>query len=688
MTISHMEMVKIVLQKEGISHEELFSWGGWKMSDRVIQIIHLLYDRSNFSDTYITAKDIAISLGLGRKTILMAMLDAKDFLVGKGAYIGVKKSRGYRLEITDNVLFNETFDVLFAQNMISNKTSGDRNERIIDIARKIVSQTKPITIEQISDDLYVSKSTIKNDVKVAYSILADYNIEVRNVNNKGILPIGKEKDFRLCIIDLMGMHYNFFLLKEILDAVYLQWVYCDSNEATQIRRTLLTVLKQYKYQIKDMATQRIAAYLIIMRNRYYAGYLYCGEDKKDVLPQDCIEYTIVNTLFDRLQNTFSNFDVPFIEKQLVAELLYCYQEIDKENFDPEIIRYAQLYCKYIVKKLYYISPGVILSPFFENHMQSLLAHLLLKKRFGLRDSRHFFDTKTDAYIFDSPLSYAIAYDLKVGIEKELGLSFGAADVYSLNLIIYTNIHFFAIPHRKLNVLTHSFDGMDNAQILIDRFDEKFHDFVESNRAVELYEVRELQQHTYDCMILTLPQFSYHELIPPFFTKITALYDDFPRFIDQFIIPTFLYEEYMIHDIRVFDNQKYVDELAVLHQICKDVAEAAKDQAALYEYLYQKYYVNFLTGSDGIVVLFGKFSYINKKCMLLYRYAHSIKWKNHEIKMILFISDDYQSDVTLKLLKIIVNGLIEDNTYRSVLYTTSDPKKLFKEMMEAAIKKSI
>ena len=173
------------------------------------RIIYLILKEDN----YITAKQISEIMGLSRKLIVQSIQEIKDELPEYGARLEVKKGRGYRIQIHDKMNFDAHFQIPLTQNMIKTQTSDSHSERVIFLCRKLLSQEKPITISSLAAQMYLSKGAIEEDLKQAYELLADYQLSVEAWQNKGLIVIGEEKNKRLAITDLIGVYYNFYLLK-------------------------------------------------------------------------------------------------------------------------------------------------------------------------------------------------------------------------------------------------------------------------------------------------------------------------------------------------------------------------------------------------------------------------------------------------------------------------------------------
>ena len=73
-----------------------------------------------------------------------------------------------------------------------------------------------VKLEDLADSMYVSVSTVKNDLKEVKEILNDYNIKVATKHKQGILVLGREKDIVACISDLCIKKENDLSINDFL----------------------------------------------------------------------------------------------------------------------------------------------------------------------------------------------------------------------------------------------------------------------------------------------------------------------------------------------------------------------------------------------------------------------------------------------------------------------------------------
>ncbi|EPZ59075.1 HTH domain protein [[Clostridium] sordellii ATCC 9714] len=76
-------------------------------------------------------------------------------------------------------------------------------DRVSYILKQILTlyKNKTLKLENLADDMYVSLSTIKNDLKEVKDILKDYNLKIISKHKLGISLDGDIEDLKRCILE-------------------------------------------------------------------------------------------------------------------------------------------------------------------------------------------------------------------------------------------------------------------------------------------------------------------------------------------------------------------------------------------------------------------------------------------------------------------------------------------------------
>ena len=165
------------------------------LNERLKGIIRILKDTQD----YITSKQLADQMDISVRTIKSTLKGLKMELTAYGAELEIKRGVGYRLHILNEEAF------LPIKNRIQSESPRQfphtQKERSIYIIRKLLSLDYPIKLDDLADELYVSRNTISLDIKEVKRLLHNYHLIIVQSNNNGIIVEGSEIQKRICIND-------------------------------------------------------------------------------------------------------------------------------------------------------------------------------------------------------------------------------------------------------------------------------------------------------------------------------------------------------------------------------------------------------------------------------------------------------------------------------------------------------
>lgn len=81
------------------------------------------------------------------------------------------------------------------------------SKRIAYILKKLIETDIPITIDDLSEALTVSRGTVSNDLKSIRQVVQPYEVEIAGITNQGIKIMGSELSIRLIYINIVLEYY-------------------------------------------------------------------------------------------------------------------------------------------------------------------------------------------------------------------------------------------------------------------------------------------------------------------------------------------------------------------------------------------------------------------------------------------------------------------------------------------------
>lgn len=138
--------------------------------DRWLQLILLMPE-----DDFITNKQLAETLGVSNRTVYNDIVQLNQVMKDKGAQLISKPHYGVKLVVTDQ----EKYLAFLRSLEVDTVTVGDNTEtRVSKIVEKMIQSDTPIKMDDLSEELYVSRSTLKNDLKRVRAFLDSYDLQI------------------------------------------------------------------------------------------------------------------------------------------------------------------------------------------------------------------------------------------------------------------------------------------------------------------------------------------------------------------------------------------------------------------------------------------------------------------------------------------------------------------------------
>ena len=168
------------------------------MDTRLRQLLDELNDR-----LWKAAASLAQSLGVSTRSIRNYVARANDALAGV-AHIESSRQRGYRLVVDDELAY---LDVR-ADRPPSSGIPETSSERIAYLLESLLNRTDWVTLDELSETLYVSRTTISEDLREVERRLAAYEIALVRKPYHGIKVEAAERSIRLCLASLAFSRVN------------------------------------------------------------------------------------------------------------------------------------------------------------------------------------------------------------------------------------------------------------------------------------------------------------------------------------------------------------------------------------------------------------------------------------------------------------------------------------------------
>lgn len=285
------------------------------LSKRETQILKLLFDHKH---TYLTSQEIASGIDVSNRTARKYLHLLEDALKAEAiATIEAKQGNGYQLKIVDA----KKFDAFYLKEVKDQATSKDittiqeSNDRQYYILNRLFFEQSAVYVDSIADELFVSRSTISNDLVEIKKLITPYQIELQSKSNKGIFIVGNEQNIRHFIM-------NYFFMERLHDNLFAFSMYANLLEGISIEEIVIIVLdecRESQLKLSDFIVYNLVLHIGLAIKRIQNGFIMDIQAPM-TFDEDSVEYQTALKILARIESamgiTFSSEEADFIALHL------------------------------------------------------------------------------------------------------------------------------------------------------------------------------------------------------------------------------------------------------------------------------------------------------------------------------------------------------------------------------------
>jgi len=297
------------------------------LSSRQKDILFLLSE----SKEPVTSDWMAKELGVSDRTIRNEIKLMQDNTESCGTIIDSIRGKGYVLNIVNPTLFSNTIHEHSNDKKKKGDDFADKNTRVLYILKRLFLEKDSIKLENFTDELFISMSTLNNDLKVVKEILDKYNLKLINRPHYGSKVHGDEYMKRLCLSNfLLSRNQETFLKEDSLQLI-------DQTLLKKIKEIIIQKVIKYKIDISDISLENLATHIAIACRRIQEGFVI--EESIDVLVEEYpFEKIVADEIIGKVEEfiglTFPNAEINYIIVHLLGtKLLHKRELVEFSKFD-------------------------------------------------------------------------------------------------------------------------------------------------------------------------------------------------------------------------------------------------------------------------------------------------------------------------------------------------------------------
>ena len=308
------------------------------LTKRQIEILLNLF--SNL-DAPVSLQVFTDQFHLSLRSIQTDIAEIKETIKEHGLYIENNKNcicMSITNQETANIFMNSII-----QDYNLNQFFEDQSSRISYIISKLLDSNDYLKSADLADEMYISRSQISNDIKLAKNMLSSYHLTLISKPYYGIKIIGKENDIRNYIIQEKLKIKN-LVCDEITHS------FNSHEHIDDINNIVIKILNHSHYIISDIALQNLILHIVTAVNRIKSGHLI-HMDSLNISPVYAHVIEISKNILEKCADIY-NFEFNDDEIFFLALNLYGKREFDKQEFITDEINNLVFLGLYKIKEIF------------------------------------------------------------------------------------------------------------------------------------------------------------------------------------------------------------------------------------------------------------------------------------------------------------------------------------------------
>ncbi len=472
-------------------------------SRRQLLILHTLYIHGGA----VTSDDLARHANVSIRTVQSEIELLNEKLNREGiAKIVSTPSKGHELEAIDTERFLELREQILNSFGFFRENDIECMRRRILIAQRLLTGSG-VKVDELANELYLSKTSIRDDLSWVTDFFASYRIEVKSRAYLGLYCEGDEFEIRQLMVEVFCGQYH--ELGDIENVEGFEALFYDNKQYyNDLRHAVLKCIRESKMSMGDLESKQICTYLCLMQKRIQNGKEIAESPKMKHLCEGSYEAMLAKKICSLSQVYVT---VSETEMYIFSYLLMCLRDYDISlqsetgTISSELIKMAEDVVDYIIDDMGNTLGGMFVhTELFQKNRKifiSALMPLYFRSLYDTNRHKHlvsYYHYKNNDY---SPVAIELSREIQRSAE---GILHDQIDELAFRQITELNdlllsLADFKYVKRRIALVDDT--GKANARILKKMLMEQFGRFIEYIHIFEQYELRRVDFSDYDCFMI-------------------------------------------------------------------------------------------------------------------------------------------------------------------------------------------
>lgn len=425
-----------------------------------------------------------------------------SILADHGARIHSFRGKGYKLEILDNQKF-----VKYLQANIEEKATYDKDiptspeERISYIIKRLLLSETFLKLEDLADEMYISKSTIQNDLKDVKQRLEKYDIYIESRPNYGVKADGNELKLRFCIAEYL-FDRNSRSTELISDFSFSP---LPKEDLDKIQEIIMRQIKETNITLSDVALNNLLIHIGIAYERIKTGnhVTLFKSEMKEIMQQS--EYKVAKRIVDEVEVAFQ-VTFPQDETAYIAIHLLGTKILNQSSVGEKVVE--QVMDEKIIEMIMFALDKIKieLNLDLKNDKELIIAlslHLkpaINRYKFGMNIRNPMLEAIKKNY----PLAFEAGIVAGLAIEKQTGTKMNENEVGYLALHLGAAIERQKLKSGPKRCIIVCASGLGTAQLIYYKLRKQFGEILDVVGTTEYYNLKQYNLSDIDFIVSSIP----------------------------------------------------------------------------------------------------------------------------------------------------------------------------------------
>lgn len=483
---------------------------------------------------YMTSQEIAYKLNVSDKTARKYIHSLEGSLKREQAMIEAAPGHGYQLKIVDEKAFRDFFHANTSDSEYKEKNYEPSEERQYVILRELLFNDEAILVDELSEELFVSRSTISNDLMKMKPLLEPYELSIKSKPTIGIYIHGNEQNKRHFIM-------KYFFMERLQKNMTSFSSFTEYFTTISIEEILIIVLdecREANLKLSDYIIYNIVMHVALAIKRVEEGnridHLSAAEEEKDF-----VEYQVAKNILSRLTNSLHrtipeeevNYIVLHLRSKIETETVYAKDAYSKEEIKSQLINQLK---RMDEETGLHLEEDSILIEGLLTHFIPLFMRLQKNEKMKNPLVTKVKEEYSDAYFL------TVTYVAKMPVFEQYSVSEDEWAYITLHIIAAIEREF---NNNKMKTLVICATGMGSSQMLKVRLENELGAKLQIEKVTSYYEISHQDIEQYDLIVSSIDLSKFVFPIPVVNVSVFLSEDDIQK-IKKYVVKT---KTFQIHD---------------------------------------------------------------------------------------------------------------------------------------------